>query len=444
MDNLSVSSTSESNDNKNNDSIGESKIKTSTDNEQQISGLRRLGRGIKKQFEEAFASISQRVSVAALLEECINYIIQMPSKVHELDTSLVDLKRTTNATAKELEDFYYSSNDAAKQLGVTTNEILTQAAAWSRLGFNTAESAAQMAKLSSLFKLISPGMTSETAESGLMSIMTAYEMSADDVLDGIISKINIVGKNFAISNSDITAMLLDSVSAMAEGNNTLEETIALEAAAFDIVKDQNVGDGFKTAALRLIGLNEETHELDKSLQTIKDDLYDLTGVSVMQDESAYKSTYQILKEISEVWDDLTDKTRDETAEVIFGELRADIGKSVIENFSAAEKAMNDMANSAGNAETEMTAAMDSIDFKLNRLRETGTGIAQNLFDRDDMKQVLDFSNSLAEILDFITEKIGLIGTVGIGIGIASSYKNVGIDMLVTYRSNLYCFELPTI
>ncbi|MBD5115627.1 MAG: hypothetical protein HDT46_10615 [Ruminococcaceae bacterium] len=368
----------------------------------------------------------------------------MPSKVHELDTSLVDLKRTTNATAKELEDFYYSSNDAAKQLGVTTNEILTQAAAWSRLGFNTAESAAQMAKLSSLFKLISPGMTSETAESGLMSIMTAYEMSADDVLDGIISKINIVGKNFAISNSDITAMLLDSVSAMAEGNNTLEETIALEAAAFDIVKDQNVGDGFKTAALRLIGLNEETHELDKSLQTIKDDLYDLTGVSVMQDESAYKSTYQILKEISEVWDDLTDKTRDETAEVIFGELRADIGKSVIENFSAAEKAMNDMANSAGNAETEMTAAMDSIDFKLNRLRETGTGIAQNLFDRDDMKQVLDFSNSLAEILDFITEKIGLIGTVGIGIGIASSYKNVGIDMLVTYRSNLYCFELPTI
>ena len=397
--------------------------------ENSMRGLNRLGANIKDQFKQAFQTIAQGMSIANVVRTGMNYVRQMPSVVTELDTSLVDLAKTADMSADELKEFYYASNDVAKQMGVTTNEILTQASAWSRLGFNTAESATQMAKLSSMFKLISPGMNIDDATSGLVSIMKAYDIDVDDVLDGIMSKVNIIGNNFALSNADIVAMLQDSVSAMAEGNNTLEETIALETAAFEIVQDQSVGNGFKTVALRLRGINEETQELDETLTTIKSDLYDLTGVSVMQDANTYKSTYQILKEISEVWDDLTDKVQAKTLELMFGKLRANIGASVIKNFSAAEKAMNDMANSAGNAEAEMSIMADSISYKLNRLQETGTGIAQNLFDRDDMKHVLDFFNSLAGVLDFATEKLGLFGTIGLGAGIAASINNVGRDKM---------------
>lgn len=397
--------------------------------ENSMRGINRLGANIKDQFKQAFQTIAQGISVVNVVRTGMNYVQKMPSIVTELDTSLVDLAKTADMSADELKDFYYASNDVAKQMGVTTNEILTQASAWSRLGFNTAESATQMAKLSSMFKLISPGMNIDDATSGLVSIMKAYDIDVDDVLDGIMSKVNIIGNNFALSNADIVAMLQDSVSAMAESNNTLEETIALETAAFEIVQDQSVGNGFKTVALRIRGINEETQELDETLTTIKSDLYDLTGVSVMQDANTYKSTYQILKEISGVWDNLTDKTQAETLELMFGKLRSNIGASVIKNFSAAEKAMNDMANSAGNAEAEMSIMADSVSYKLNKLQETGTGIAQNLFDRDDMKSVLDFFNSLAKVLDFATEKLGLFGTIGLGTGIAASVKNVGRDKM---------------
>ena len=105
----------------------------------------------------------------------------------------------------------------------------------------------------------------------------------------------------ALSNANIVKMLQDSVSAMAEGRNSLEETIALEAAAYEFTQNESVGNGFKTVALRLRGMNEETKELDDSLKTIKGDLYELTGVSIMEDANTYKSTYQILKEISKVW-----------------------------------------------------------------------------------------------------------------------------------------------
>lgn len=61
--------------------------------------------------------------------------------------------------------------------------------------------------------------------------------------------------------------------------------------------------------MRIRGMNEETEELDNSLVTIKGDVFELTNgkVSIMQDADTYKSTYQVLKEISAVWDELTDK-----------------------------------------------------------------------------------------------------------------------------------------
>ena len=66
--------------------------------------------------------------------ELWNWLRQMPQVVRELDTELVDLRKTTTATSSELKQFYSESNTTAKQLGVTTKEIISQASEWSRLG----------------------------------------------------------------------------------------------------------------------------------------------------------------------------------------------------------------------------------------------------------------------------------------------------------------------
>ena len=64
----------------------------------------------------------------------ITEIKQAVSTVKALDTALVDLRKTTTMSASQLEDFYYTANETAKQMGITTKEIIDQASAWSRLG----------------------------------------------------------------------------------------------------------------------------------------------------------------------------------------------------------------------------------------------------------------------------------------------------------------------
>lgn len=62
----------------------------------------------------------------------VRYARNAINAIRELDTALIDLKKTTTMSDSQLENFYYSSNDVAKEMGVTTAEIINQASAWSR------------------------------------------------------------------------------------------------------------------------------------------------------------------------------------------------------------------------------------------------------------------------------------------------------------------------
>jgi len=85
--------------------------------------------------------------------------------------------------------------------------------------------------------------------------------------------------------------------------------------------------------------------------------------------------------------------------------------------------MDAMNNSAGAADKEMEIITNSLTYKLNALRETGTGIWQNLFQRDDLGGVIDDLTALLSVIEALTDKLGLIGTiVGVGGGAVGIFK----------------------
>lgn len=83
-----------------------------------------------------------------------------------------------------------------------------------------------------------------------------------------------------------------------------------------------------------------------------------------------------------------------------------------------------MSNSAGNAEKEMSVIMDSLEYKINRLKETGTGFFQNLFDTQEMGDIIDFLTDVLNFITSITSALGLFGTVFVGLGIVKAIKSI--------------------
>ncbi len=396
----------------------------------------KLGKsGLQKLFE-GFKSFGYWTSSTFIFMKVIQSIKGGLGTVKALDTALVDLKKTTTMTNSELEDFYYASNKVAKQMGVTTEEIINQASAWSRLGFSSEAMATKMAKYSSMFASISPGLDLDSATDGLVSTMKAFSIgldNADDVVDGIMSKINIIGNSKALNNSDIVDFLTRSSSALASANNSIEESIAMGEAIVEITRDAaGAGQVMKTTSMRIRGYDEELESYTEDLENLKGEIAELTktaktpgGISLFTDETkeTYKSTYKILEEISGIWNDLTDKNQAQLLEVLAGKRNGQALAALISNFKSAQESMDLMANSAGNAEAEMSVIMDSLDFKLNHLSETSTSVAQNLFKRDDMKTVVDGFTSVMNVIDSLTSKLGLFGSIGIGAGITTFVKN---------------------
>ena len=197
---------------------------------QEINAANVAGKNLWQTLKEKVAKFTGWMSMTYAISLVTRTIRGMVTDVVELDTALIDLKKTFKGTNADLKEFYRSSNDIAKQLGVTTKEVITQAAAWSRLGYNTKSQIESLSQTSSIFAAISPEMDVDAATNTLVSVLKAYEkygLKAEDALDGIASKVNAVGNNFAVSNSDIAEALQRSSASMASANTDLEHTIAL-------------------------------------------------------------------------------------------------------------------------------------------------------------------------------------------------------------------------
>ncbi len=87
--------------------------------------------------------------------------------------------------------------------------------------------------------------------------------------------------------------------------------------------------------------------------------------------------------------------------------------------------MNNMADSAGNADAEMSIITESLEYKLNALKVTGESITQNIFPREDIAVIVEALTGVLSVIDTITTHLGGLGSVLAGIGIVAFIKNLG-------------------
>ncbi len=393
-------------------------------------------KGFLKEIRSAMDAFNIKLDSASLFSKAIDFSKSGIASVRQLDSALSGLEETTSMSAGELNNFYYRANDIAKQMGVSTAEIINQASAWARLGYSTSGAASMMAKLSSQFAAISPGMGGSDAAASLASVMDAYGIDAGHVLDGVMSKINMVGKHFGTSNAEIAEGLRQSSSAMASAGGTIDDNIALFAGGQEIIQNASqVGDAIRSICMRIQGYDEQTGQFSENLTGISSAVADLTktasydgrGISLFTDESQteYKNLVTYLGEIAAIWDRLDSTAQTSLTDALFGKNGSQAGAAMIENFDQVRRSIEYMGSSAGSADAELSAVMDGLDYKLNRLSESGTGIAQNLFHGKDMNTLVDILNSFTDVLDAATGKLGLFKTAALGIGGILGAKNLG-------------------
>lgn len=392
-----------------------------------------------KTLSERMGGLASKFSSWLTVSQAIMYSIQAIRKMVtasiELDTAMTELKKVTDESDVTYNKFLENAESRAKKVGASLSDVVTASADFARLGYNI-DDASKLADVATVYKNVGDGIQdiSEASES-IIATMQAFGIGADEAMS-IVDKFNEVGNNYAISSEGVGEALLRSAAAMKAANNTLDETIALATAANTIVQDpEKVGTTLKTVSMFLRAAKteaedagESTEGMASSVSELRDEILALTGnkVDIQIDDDTFKSTYQILKELSEVWDELTDVSQANILEMVGGKRNSNVVAALLENFSVAEAALETSANSAGSAMAENEKYLDSVQGKIDLMQASFEALSAKFMSGDLLKffiegatGALNLANGIAEVV----ESLGGLKTVLIAVsGIVLAMK----------------------
>lgn len=386
--------------------------------------LVRLNQGTKKTetFMEGVTRKTKELAQYALgsisIYDVWNQIRQGVTYIREIDSALTELKKVTDETEESYDRFLDTASKTASKVGSTVKDIINSTADWAKLGYSM-EQAHELAASTSVLLNVSEFDSIDSATSALISTMQAFSYTADESMH-VVDIMNIIGNNFAVSTDGLATALQDAASALMTANNSYEEAAAMVAAANKVVQNPSeVGGALRTIALRLRGtkvseleaMGEDTTGAVETQSKLRGKLKGLTGIDILTDTGAYKSTYDILLEISKVWDDLTDENRAGTLELIAGKNRANVASALLSNTKDLEEAYATALDAEGSAWKENEKYLDSINGKIAQFTNAWQTMWNNLIGSEIIKTIVDWGTVLVNIVD----KLGLVGTALVAI-----------------------------
>lgn len=373
-----------------------------------------LGQKLSRLFKEHFQTAIAMAGVAMVKQG----LREVYDNVLELDTAVTELKKVSKMTGDEMNEYLDRTATNARELGANISDLVSSTADWKRLGYTDKDSE-ELARVSALMANVGDQIdNATTASSYLISTMQGFGLVADDA-EHLLDCMNQIANTEPVSMNDLGIIMQKSSAAMSAAGNTYQETLSLAAAVNGVLQDSEAsGTYLKTLSMYLRASKTDaenagiaTDGMASSVSELRSELKQLAGVDIMKDDNTFKSTYQIMKELSEVWKDLSDTTQANITELIAGKRGGQSTSALLNNFSVAEDAMKQALNSSGSAMRENETYMQSLQAKLNQLDSAFQKFSTDLMKSDIPKFFVDLATVFVDGADNAVKFAGALPTL---------------------------------
>lgn len=395
-----------------------------------------LRTGIKK-TETMFEAVSRKTkeiftyfSGSSLIFKFFNEIKKGVQYIREIDSALTELKKVTDETEEAYDEFLQTAAKTAGKVGSTIKEIVSSTADWARLGYSM-QDAAKFAESTQILMNVSEFTDVSQATDTLISAVQAFGYTADTSME-VVDLLNIIGNNYAISTADLAQSLTKSSASLVAAGGDLAEAAALTATANAIVQDaDSVGTALKTTSLRLRGTDVKTLEeegLDSegavtSKSKLRGKVKAISGVDILTETGEYKSTYEILSQIADVWSDINDMDQAALLELISGKRNASVVAAILQSPEELKQAYEDAQNAEGSALKENEKYLDSIQGRIDLFTNSIQTMWSNALSSDAVKTIVNLGTGIIKIID----NVGLLQFAFAGLFTYISTKLGGIN-----------------
>lgn len=255
--------------------------------------------------------------------------------------------------------------------------------------------------------------------------------------------------NFSISTAELASALQRSAATLKVAGNDIYEATSLVVAGNAVLQDaETVGSGLKMISLRILGTEEAKNELASLGEDVDDFVVQTAskldetvrnytavssnafqGVSVLDDNGNYRSTYEILKDISLVYQEILEADKkagtnrgQALLEVLAGKNRSNVAASILQNPEILTSVYEEtLTKSQGSVEKELEAQLQSIESHLNELSNAWDKLWVNDKNREVINFFLDLGTGILDVVD----DVGVLNVAILGIGAFAGAKNLG-------------------
>lgn len=222
-----------------------------------------------------------------------------------------------------------------------------------------------------------------------------------------------------------------------------EESVG-SPADYDIVRNwlllilEKAGSALKVVSMRLRGMKGDLEELGEDVDDNVTNLSKMQGqvlnlthgkVNIFDDVGNFKSTYDILQGIADVWKELNSVEQADLLETIAGKHRANDVAAIIGNWQNVEKAAKSAAEAEGSAMEEQAKYADSIQGRVNSLTAMWQEFSNTVLDSNVVKGFVSVLTEVLKVVEQIIDAVGGLGTLGIAGGLFGIGKMMNIGSI---------------
>lgn len=361
--------------------------------------------------------ISSAFGLGALVVR--NYVKALGT-LKENSTLLVEIQKTSEATAKQIKEIANGSFSIASKYGVLSKDFLTAYREMSRAGFEKENSQA-MAELSVLAKSAGD-MTADLSNDYLIASNAAYGYQGNvKKLNGLLDSQNQVTNRNAVSMQELAEATKVAANQLSNANIKENEMTALLGTGIATTRESGsvVGRAVKAIIMNL----QQVKNTDEGFETTEEDLskvekaLDKVGISLKYMEDGIlrlRNPMEVLDELSQKFNALP-KDAAERADIISsvgGKYRSNVLSSILSNWNTTyQKMLGDYENAQGSAMREAEKTANSWEGKINGLQNQWDSFVNHVTDQDTIKGGISFLDNMIFAAEKLVDTLGAIPTL---------------------------------
>lgn len=376
-------------------------------------------------FKKHFSFLGYFTSANYIFMTTIRNIKKVISNVHELDDALTNIAYTMDVNNKQLKQIGESSLQAAKDLHTSVSKVLDAVKTYAN-ATETAESIIEKSKPTIMMSNVTGMDTSQTVDI-LQGVMEQFDLAEDKLMhiSDVMQTVSMsMPYDFANGVKELSEGIKASGSVAKDAGYDLENYTALLGTLIAKTR-QSGGELGRSLRTMFVRTTKASTSALANGEVTEDDLSNAekalrrVGIEVRSDIDTFKSFDQIMGELYEKVDSLSDVDLSNIAYEVASTRQTNVFKMMIKAYGDYQE----MAEQAYNADNvtliNQEKYAESLSGKLGELSATWEKIGDDAINSSFLKGLADAGIGVSSLI----EKIGLLKSVIASVGIAAFVKN---------------------